>query len=173
MTLLSVKSTDILLKCKINCGHLHGARTAISATSAGKNLPIGKILPGFFESGSGSADRPTTRLRVARKGDSESTFLAPPAYAYCVTLVNSVVLVLQVAIAMTALYAFVHAAMQRPDAYTAADKMTKPVWLLILGASVPLTMMLSALGATIGACAAGVYLVDVRPKLLEIQGKSR
>ena len=83
---------------------------------------------------------------------------------------NSVVLVLQVAVAMTALYAFVHAAMQRPDAYTAADKMTKPVWLLILGASVPLTMMLSALGATIGACAAGVYLVDVRPKLLEIQG---
>ena len=55
-------------------------------------------------------------------------------------------LVLQVAVAMTALYAFVHAAMQRPDAYTAADKMTKPVWLLILGASVPLTMMLSALG---------------------------
>jgi hypothetical protein len=90
-----------------------------------------------------------------------------------VNLVNSVVLVLQVAVAMTALYAFVHAAMQRPDAYTAADKMTKPVWLLILGASVPLTMMLSALGATIGACAAGVYLVDVRPKLLEIQGKSR
>jgi len=25
----------------------------------------------------------------------------------------------------------------------------------------------------IAACAAGVYLVDVRPKLLEIQGKSR
>jgi hypothetical protein len=106
-------------------------------------------------------------------GGSESTFLQAPAYAYQVTLVNSVVLILQVAIAMTALYAFVHAAMQRPDAYTAADKMTKPVWLLILGGSVPLTMMLSALGATIGACAAGVYLVDVRPKLLEIQGKSR
>lgn len=88
-------------------------------------------------------------------------------------LVNSVVLVLQIAVAMTALYAFIHAAMQRTDAYTAAEKLTKPVWLLILGASVPLTMMLSALGATIGACAAGVYLVDVRPKLLEIQGKSR
>jgi hypothetical protein len=51
--------------------------------------------------------------------------------------------------------------------------MTKPVWLLILGAAVPLTMMLSALGAAMGASAAGVYLVDVRPKLLEIQGKSR
>lgn len=106
-------------------------------------------------------------------GDSESTFLATPAYAYSVELVSNVVLIFQVAVAMSALYAFVHAAMQRPDAYTAADKMTKPVWLLILGAAVPLTMMLDALGATIGACAAGVYMVDVRPKLLEIQGKSR
>ena len=106
-------------------------------------------------------------------GDSESTFSVPPAYAYCVDLVNGIVFYLQVAVALTALYALVHAAMQRPDAYTAANKMTKPVWLLILGAAVPLTMMLSALGAAMGACAAGVYLVDVRPKLLEIQGKSR
>ncbi len=36
------------------------------------------------------------------------------------------------------LYAFVHAAMQRPDAYTAADKLTKPVWLVILGVAIPL-----------------------------------
>ena len=28
-------------------------------------------------------------------------------------------------------------------------------------------------GSAIAACGAGVYLVDVRPKLLEIQGKSR
>jgi 4-amino-4-deoxy-L-arabinose transferase-like glycosyltransferase len=90
-----------------------------------------------------------------------------------VSLVNSVIAYLGIAAALMALYAFVHAAMQRPDAYTAADKMTKPVWLLILGISVPLTMVLNAFGAAIGACAAGVYLVDVRPKLLEIQGKSR
>ena len=31
-----------------------------------------------------------------------------------------------------AVYAFVHAALQRSDAYTAADKLTKPVWLVIL-----------------------------------------
>ncbi len=77
---------------------------------------------------------------------------------------------------MTALYAFVHAAMQRPDAYTAADKMTKPVWLLILGAGHSLLLLLPGpvvMGMIVGACAAGVYLVDVRPKLLEIQGKSR
>jgi hypothetical protein len=90
-----------------------------------------------------------------------------------VNLVFIVLFVLQIAIFLMTLYAFVHAAIQRPDAYTAADKMTKPVWLLILGAAVPLTMMLSALGAAMGASAAGVYLVDVRPKLLEIQGKSR
>jgi hypothetical protein len=90
-----------------------------------------------------------------------------------VNLVSGVLFYLQIAVALTALYAFVHAAIQRPDAYTAADKMTKPVWLLILGAAVPLTLLLSVMGAVAGACAAGVYLVDVRPKLLEIQGKSR
>ena len=88
-------------------------------------------------------------------------------------LVDSVLAVLMIAVMIMALYAFVHAAMQRPDAYTAADKMTKPVWLVILGAAVPLAYLLNVLGMAIAACAAGVYLVDVRPKLLEIQGKSR
>ncbi|MGA8546791.1 MAG: DUF2516 family protein [Mycobacterium sp.] len=88
-------------------------------------------------------------------------------------LVNTVLAVLLVAVLITTLYAFVHAAMQRPDAYTAADKLTKPVWLVILGAALPLAYLLNVLGMAIAACAAGVYLVDVRPKLLEIQGKSR
>jgi hypothetical protein len=87
--------------------------------------------------------------------------------------VNSVLAVLLIAVVLTTLYAFVHAAMQRPDAYTAADKLTKPVWLVILGAAIPLAYLLNVLGMALAACAAGVYLVDVRPKLLEIQGKSR
>lgn len=70
-------------------------------------------------------------------------------------------------------YAFVHAALQRPDAYTAADKLTKPVWLVILGAAALLTFVLGVLGVMIAAVATGVYLADVRPKLLEVQGKSR
>jgi Protein of unknown function (DUF2516) len=90
-----------------------------------------------------------------------------------VNLVNSVLAVLLIAVVLTTLYAFVHAAMQRPDAYTAADKLTKPVWLVILGAAIPLAYLLNVLGMAIAACAAGVYLIDVRPKLLEIQGKSR
>ena len=83
------------------------------------------------------------------------------------------VLALTWAVFAATVYAFVHAAMQRPDAYTAADKLTKPVWLIILGVAGLLCLLWSIMGASIAAVAAGVYLVDVRPKLLEVQGKSR
>jgi hypothetical protein len=85
-------------------------------------------------------------------------------------------LVLQVvvwAVMVMTIYAFVHAAMQRPDAYPAAEKLTKPVWLVILGVAGVLSVFLSVMGPVIAACASGIYLVDVRPKLLEVQGKSR
>lgn len=88
-------------------------------------------------------------------------------------LVGTVLFVVQIAVLATTLYAFVHAAMQRPDAYTATDKLTKPVWLGILGVSAFLALVIGPLGMAIAACAAGVYTVDVRPRLLEIQGKSR
>ncbi|KUI02221.1 hypothetical protein AU190_24195 [Mycolicibacterium acapulense] len=89
-------------------------------------------------------------------------------------LVGYVLFFLQIAVLVTTVYAFVHAAMQRPDAYPAADKLTKPVWLVILGVAGLLALVLgSVLGPAIAAVAAGVYLVDVRPKLLEVQGKSR
>lgn len=78
------------------------------------------------------------------------------------------------AVLAATVYAFVHAAMQRPDAYTAVDKLTKPVWLVILGAGALLSLVLGPpIGSAIAAVAAGIYLVDVRPKLLEVQGKSR
>ena len=88
-------------------------------------------------------------------------------------LVVTVLDVLRVAVAVVTLYALVHAAMQRTDAYTAAEKLTKPLWLLILGGAIALTLVLPVMGMAVAACAAGVYLVDVRPKLLDIQGKSR
>ncbi len=88
-------------------------------------------------------------------------------------LVVYVLFAVKIAVLVAAVYAFVHAAMQRPDAYTAAEKLTKPVWLVILGAAVLLTLVLDITGAAIGAVAAGVYLVDVRPKMREIEGKSR
>ena len=88
-------------------------------------------------------------------------------------LVGYVLAGLQIAVLVTTVYAFVHAALQRPDAYTAAEKLTKPVWLVILGVGVLLALVLGITGVAIAAVAAGVYLVDVRPKILEIQGKSR
>jgi uncharacterized membrane protein YiaA len=97
--------------------------------------------------------------------------LGGPPYAYDVSNVFTVLSVLQIVALVTAAYAFVHAARQRPDAYTAAGKLTKPVWLVILGVAAALTFI-GVFGMAIAACAAGVYLVDVRPKLLEIQGKS-
>jgi presenilin-like A22 family membrane protease len=89
-------------------------------------------------------------------------------------LAGDIVFVLNIAVILVGVYAFVHAAMQRSDAYTAAEKLTKPVWLVILGLGILLAAVLGGIfGAVICACAAGIYLVDVRPKLLEVQGKSR
>ncbi len=85
-----------------------------------------------------------------------------------------VLLVIQIAALILGGYSFIHAAIQRPDAYTAAEKMTKPIWLAILGGTVVLAFVLGApVGSAIVICAAGIYLVDVRPKILEVQGKSR
>jgi hypothetical protein len=77
-----------------------------------------------------------------------------------------------------AVYALIHAALQRTDAYPAAGKMTKNVWMAILGGAVLISFVtniigLGITGVAIAAVAAGVYLVDVRPKVLEVQGKSR
>ena len=89
-------------------------------------------------------------------------------------LAGYIMFILLIAVFAVGVYALVHAAMQRQDAYTATGKLTKPVWLAILGISLLVALLLQGpLGAAICACAAGVYLVDVRPKLLEIQGKSR
>jgi energy-converting hydrogenase Eha subunit A len=88
-------------------------------------------------------------------------------------LVGYVLFALTIAVFVATVYSFVHAAMQRPDAYTAANKLTKPVWLVILGIAGLLSWVLGITGVAIAAVATGVYLVDVRPRILEVQGKSR
>jgi len=90
------------------------------------------------------------------------------------SLVGYVLLVIEIGALILGGYSFIHAAIQRADAYTAAEKMTKPIWLAILGGTVVLALVLRApVGSAIVVCAAGIYLVDVRPKILEVQGKSR
>ena len=55
-------------------------------------------------------------------------------------LAGVILLVLVAAVFFVGVYALVHAAMQRPDAYTATGKLTKPVWLAILGVSLPVAV---------------------------------
>lgn len=99
--------------------------------------------------------------------------MAPRAYAYRVIVVGTVLGLLTIVIVVTTLYALVHAAMQRSDAYIAAEKLSKPIWLVILAAAAVVPLLLHILGVAMAACAAGLYLADVRPRLLEVQGKSR
>jgi hypothetical protein len=79
------------------------------------------------------------------------------------------------------LFAFIHAALQRADAYTATDKLTKPAWLGITGGATAalflfapswwegffLTFWLLALVAVL------VYIVDVKPAVTEVQRRPR
>ncbi|MGI8308763.1 MULTISPECIES: DUF2516 family protein [Saccharopolyspora] len=73
-------------------------------------------------------------------------------------------------------FAFAHAALQRADAFTAVDKLNKLAWMGITGAAA-LVLIFSMQGPyTIiwiaGLVASLVYIVDVRPKVKEIQGRS-
>ncbi len=77
--------------------------------------------------------------------------------------------------------ALVDAAIRRADAYPAADRQTKPIWLGILGGGLLAQIvfpvlsggLLSILGGA-GIVAAIVYLVDVRRRLIEVtRGGSR
>ena len=65
-------------------------------------------------------------------------------------------------------WAFIDAVSRRPDAFVAADKLTKQAWLIILGLALAAHMLIwnpiSFLNL-IGAVAAIVYLVDVRPAI--------
>lgn len=72
------------------------------------------------------------------------------------------------------IYAFVHAMVQRSDAFTAADKLSKPAWLGITGGgTAALILFPFGSGGTLfwlaGLIAVLVYIVDVRPKVTDIQ----
>ncbi len=71
-------------------------------------------------------------------------------------------------------YALVDALRQRTDAFTAAGKLTKPLWLAILGVSTAIGVIFVlnpfSVFNLIAFVAAAVYLVDVRPAIKSITG---
>lgn len=76
--------------------------------------------------------------------------------------------------AIVGVFAFVHALTQRADAYTAAERLTKPAWLGITGGGAFALLLFypgnfGMMFWLAGVVAVLVYLFDVRPKLIEVQ----
>ncbi len=75
------------------------------------------------------------------------------------------------------LFAFVNAIMQPADAFTAADKLSKPAWLGITGAGLLILVVFNTgLGGPgslfwlAALVAVLVYIVDVKPAVKNVQG---
>ena len=74
-------------------------------------------------------------------------------------------------------WAFIDAIRRPAQAFTAAGKQTKPIWLIILGVAVVVGLGSSALGGftlisllpLAAFVAAAIYLTDVRPKVREFR----
>ncbi|HEX4226671.1 MAG TPA: DUF2516 family protein [Pseudonocardiaceae bacterium] len=76
------------------------------------------------------------------------------------------------------LFAFVHAGLQRGDAYTAANKRTKPFWMALTGGGTVACALFHFYDFTLMFWIAGlvtilVYIVDVKPKVVEVQRGSQ
>lgn len=72
------------------------------------------------------------------------------------------------------IYAFIHAAMQRADAFTATDRLTKPAWMGITGGGTAALLLFSPTNVSMlfwlaGLIAVLVYMVDVKPTVTEVQ----
>ena len=89
------------------------------------------------------------------------SIFAIPAWIY---------LIISVAMFFTTAFAFIDSLQHKPDAYVAADKLTKNTWMIILGLGVAAQMLFWGSGPIslfhlAAIIAAIVYLVDVRPTL--------
>jgi hypothetical protein len=90
------------------------------------------------------------------------------------SLVGVITLVIGVIAFCVEIYALVDAVRQRTDAFPAAGKLTKPIWLGILAVATAIGVisLLTPFGliSLVAFVAAGVYLADVRPALRSISG---
>ncbi len=90
------------------------------------------------------------------------------------TIQSGFMSLLTLALFVVQAWAFIDALTRRPEAYVAADKQTKPTWLIILGVALAAHMLIwnpiSFLNL-IGTVAAIVYIVDARPALRAVSGR--
>jgi Protein of unknown function (DUF2516) len=84
-------------------------------------------------------------------------------------------LVFGVAALVLSVFGLVDALRHRPDAFTAAGKASKTIWLVVLGVAVALSFISVAAAFTLpwilAVVGAGVYAADVRPALRQVMGR--
>ena len=82
---------------------------------------------------------------------------------------------LSIALILFSGFALLDAATRREDGYRAADKQTKPFWMIILGIAFVVNLIFPILSflPIIGLVATIVYMVDVRPALRGLPGGGR
>jgi len=72
-------------------------------------------------------------------------------------------------------FGLVDALRHRPDAFTAAGKASKKIWLIVLGVAVALSFATLGSGFSLpwilAMVGSGVYAVDVRPALKQVMGR--
>ncbi|MFW0783257.1 DUF2516 family protein [Gordonia sp. CPCC 206044] len=87
---------------------------------------------------------------------------------------NLILLLLTLVAGVASAVALVHAAVQRSDAFPAVDRQSKVIWVSILAAATLFIWLFGAVNflGLIGVVAMLVYLVDVRKRVDDIQGKS-
>lgn len=87
---------------------------------------------------------------------------------------SAVALVLSLAILAMEVFAFVDALRHRPEAYVAAGKRTKTIWLAVTGVAMILGFLTIRnplqIFALLGVVGAAVYLTDVRPAVRSVGG---
>lgn len=98
------------------------------------------------------------------------------------TLQYYIVLALSLVAFAVEVWALVDALRQRSDAFVAAGKLTKPLWLIILGVAAALGFLGLPFGggtfsnplgllSIVAVVAAAVYLTDVRPAVRQSRGR--
>jgi hypothetical protein len=92
------------------------------------------------------------------------------------TPLNYFFVALAVAAFVVEAWAFIDAIIRPAQAFTAAGKQTKVLWLIILGVAFVLGLSAAAYGGATGILsvaafvAAAIYLADVRPKVKDFHG---
>lgn len=92
-------------------------------------------------------------------------------------LQSTVALVLGVVLLAMQVFALIEAVRYRADAYTAAGKLSKPIWIGICAVAVAIGILSInwplSIFEIIAVVAAGVFLADVRPALRRVLGRSK